>query len=211
MGCYDLISFPIPDMGCDLPICWRGHRRYYDMECKYVSRLEILDPNLHLLRCSLPGKKYTPDSYGKGSHVWYSLSSAAASSQVWFHCFLHWDQFPSIWLVAVNLVTLVGASVASISVTLPSAIILSKIYANSMMVLVNSRTIPASENGTRGEVATLQIGTLQFGGPSAGTSTTEDQHEEHLKDSSFVRGETREVEAWNNSLHIIYIYLLIFL
>lgn len=64
-----------------------------------------------------------------------------------------------------------------------------------MMVLVNSRTIPASENGTRGEVATLQIGTLQFGGPSAGTSTTEEQHEEHLKDSSFVRGETREVEA----------------
>jgi hypothetical protein len=65
-----------------------------------------------------------------------------------------------------------------------------------MMVLVNSRTVSASEDGTaRGEVATLQIGTLQFGEPSAGTtSTEEEQHEEHLKDS-FVRGETREVPA----------------
>ena len=64
------------------------------------------------------------------------------------------------------------------------------------MVLVNSRTAPASEDGTaRGDVATLQIGTLQFGGPSAGTTTTEEeQREEHFKDS-FVRGETREAEA----------------
>ena len=65
-----------------------------------------------------------------------------------------------------------------------------------MMVLVNSRTAPASEDGTApGEVATLQIATLQFGGPSAGTaSTEEEQHEDHLK-NSFIRGETREVPA----------------
>lgn len=67
-----------------------------------------------------------------------------------------------------------------------------------MMVLVNSRTSPATADGTPlCEVATLPLGTLQFRGPSAGTTTTEtekEQHEQHLKDS-FVRGETRETEA----------------
>ena len=32
-------------MGCDMPICRRGHRKYYDVECKYVLRLKILNAN----------------------------------------------------------------------------------------------------------------------------------------------------------------------
>ena len=74
---------------------------------------------------------------------------------------------------------LVGASISSSTVTLSSAIVLSKIYANSMMVVVNSRTCRASEDETPCcEVVTLQIGTLQFGGPSAGTRTTKAEEEE---------------------------------
>ncbi|KAF8698927.1 hypothetical protein AX14_001050 [Amanita brunnescens Koide BX004] len=99
-----------------------------------------------------------------------------------------------ILTVAVNLVTLVGASISSSSVTLCSAIVLSKIYANSMMVLVNSRISSSSPDGTPCvEVATLQIGTLQFGGPSAGTTTEEEQHEQ-VK-NSLARGEAHEAEA----------------
>ena len=63
-----------------------------------------------------------------------------------------------------------------------------------MMVLVNSRISSSSPGGTPCvEVATLQIGTLQFGGPSAGTTTEEEQHEQ-VKDS-LARGEAHEAEA----------------
>ncbi|KAF8690264.1 hypothetical protein AX14_003040 [Amanita brunnescens Koide BX004] len=98
-----------------------------------------------------------------------------------------------ILTVGVNVITLVGASITSSSITFCSGIVLSKIYANSMMVLVNSRIPSLSQNGTPScEVATLQIGTLQFGEPSTGT-TAEEQHEQE-KDT-FVRGEAHKAEA----------------
>jgi len=86
----------------------------------------------------------------------------------------------------VNIVLVVGSRLCSASLTLSCGIVLSKIYANSMMIIVNSR--PPPEGSSRGEIATLQINTLRFGslsvGPTATTTTTksdEEQQEQQLK------------------------------
>ncbi|KAF8346707.1 hypothetical protein F5887DRAFT_92369 [Amanita rubescens] len=95
--------------------------------------------------------------------------------------------------VAVNIVLVVASRLSSASLTLSCGIVLSKIYANSMMVIVNSR--PPPEASSRGEIATLQIDTLRFNGslsvgPTATTTTTksdEERQEQQLKTD--VRGE----------------------
>ena len=84
-----------------------------------------------------------------------------------------------------------------------SGIVLSKIYANSMMVLVNSRAAPEEEEITCSQVTTVHIGTLRFGSlaaePTATTTTTTDQErqeqqEQQLKDTP-VAGVEREEQA----------------
>ncbi|KAF8348503.1 hypothetical protein F5887DRAFT_950363 [Amanita rubescens] len=95
--------------------------------------------------------------------------------------------------VAVNIVTLAG-SLYSTFITLSCGIVLSKIYANSMMVLVNSR-ISSEDESSHGQVATLEIGTLRFESLAAGSTaktmstTTDEEREEQQPKDTLVTGE----------------------
>jgi hypothetical protein len=51
-----------------------------------------------------------------------------------------WNLLTTVWLVALNAVTL-AASLHSLYLTLSCGIVLSKLYANSLMVVVNDRDL----------------------------------------------------------------------
>ncbi len=90
---------------------------------------------------------------------------------------------------------MVTGSLYSNYVTLSCGIVLSKIYANSMMVLVNSRAVPKEEL-TCSQVTTVHIGSLRFGslaaGPTATTTTTATNQERQEQEPKETPGEARE-------------------
>jgi len=85
----------------------------------------------------------------------------------------------------INIATLV-ASLCSVDATIWCGIVLSKIYANSMMVLVNGRQFQSQNDEY--SVGTLHVGTL----PTIGTTTTAKSQDERSVKKSFVSGETCE-------------------
>ena len=108
---------------------------------------------------------------------------------------------PSAWPAVVNVTTLVIALTEPDVVFIPS-IILSKIYANSMMVLVNNRLSLANSDFTIGDLPTMQISSLHAATVMTASDESQDQTDSKALAAEICSGKGSKF-AHTASVHLV--------